>query len=113
MTELRGKLVLSFLNDEIELPRGRGEIIIGRNDPNLGILPDVDLTLYGGDKSGVSRQHARLFIQNSSLFIEDLGSTNFTYLNEQKLPPNDPHVLQDGDEVRLGRMIFRYQLSKK
>jgi pSer/pThr/pTyr-binding forkhead associated (FHA) protein len=41
-----------------------------------------------------------------TLTLVDLGSTNGTHLNGQRLIPNQPRVLRDGDEVRLGKLVF-------
>ena len=37
--------------------------------------------------------------------ILDRGSANGTYLNGERLTPNEPHVLRDGDEIRLGKLV--------
>jgi pSer/pThr/pTyr-binding forkhead associated (FHA) protein len=87
------------------LPTG-DELLIGREDPVSGIFPDVDLTPHGGDEGGVSRQHARLFVQGSDYSIEDLDSTNFTFVNKQKLAPKTRQPVSDGDEIRLGRVTL-------
>ena len=50
------------------------------------------------------QQHARLFAKNNSWFVEDLGSTNGTFVNEQKLAA--PAMLQPGDKVRVGQTIM-------
>lgn len=105
----RGRLVVVGSNVALPFPPGKTEIIIGREDPVSGVFPDIDLTDYGGDEGGVSRQHARILIQGENFFIEDLNSTNFTFLNQQKLPPRQPQALNSGDEVRLGRVKLLFQ----
>ena len=50
------------------------------------------------------QQHARLFAKNNSWFVEDLGSTNGTFVNDQKLAA--PAMLQPGDKVRVGQTIM-------
>jgi predicted nucleic acid-binding Zn ribbon protein len=96
-------------NISLPLPRGKVECIVGREDPISNIYPDIDLTDYGGDESGVSRQHARLTLQGSQYYITDMQSTNYTYINKQRLQPNLAKPLRDGDEVQFGRLklIFR------
>ena len=37
--------------------------------------------------------------------IMDRSSANGTYVNGERLIPNDPHVLRDGDEIRLGKLV--------
>ncbi|RMG88346.1 MAG: FHA domain-containing protein, partial [Chloroflexi bacterium] len=44
--------------------------------------------------------------RDGSLHIKDLGAKNGTFLNGQKLVPEQPRVLRDGDEIRLGRLIL-------
>ena len=90
---------------EIPLP-AVAEILIGREDPVSGIYPEVDLTPHGGDEGGVSRKHARISVDGGSYFIEDLDSTNLTFVNRQKLAPKTRHPLNDGDEIRCGRVAL-------
>jgi hypothetical protein len=99
------RLVVAASGAEIPLPVG-DELLIGREDPVSGIFPDVDLTPHGGDEGGVSRQHARLIIEGSNYFVEDLDSTNFTFVNKQKLAPKTRQPLSDGDEIRCGRVAL-------
>lgn len=103
-----GKLIVQGTNAVLPFPPGKSEILIGREDPVSNIFPDIDLTPHGGDEGGVSRRHARIFAQGNQLFIEDLNSTNYTYVNQQKLTPGQPHPLKDGDEIRLGKVRLTY-----
>jgi FHA domain-containing protein len=52
----------------------------------------------------VSQFHARLYSKNGSWFVEDLGSTNGTYLNRQRL--TSPAEVQAGDEIRVGKTVL-------
>jgi predicted component of type VI protein secretion system len=99
------RLVVVASGAEIPLPTG-GEILIGREDPISGVFPDVDLTPHEGEEGGVSRQHARLIIEGANYYVEDLDSTNYTFLNKQKLAPKTRHPLHDGDEIRCGRVAL-------
>ena len=103
-----GRFVVQGSNAPLHFPPGKTEFIIGREDPVSGVFPEIDLTDHGGDEGGVSRQHARVTIQGTQVSIEDLNSTNFTYVNQQKLTPAQSHPLNDGDEVRLGRVKLDY-----
>ena len=67
----------------------------------VGRAPECELRL---DDTYTSQQHARLFAKNNSWFVEDLGSTNGTFVNEQKLAA--PAMLQPGDKVRVGQTIM-------
>lgn len=79
--------------------------VIGRSDSNTGQKPDLDLTPYGGLEKGVSRIHAVISRTDDTLTLTDMGSVNGTHLNGQRLVPDQPRVLRDGDEIRLGRLI--------
>lgn len=83
------------------------ETTIGRRDPSTGTMPDVDLTAYAGYRLGVSRKHAVIRLQNKRLEIYDLGSSNGTTLNGVRLAAHQPHLLRDGDEIALGKMVIR------
>jgi pSer/pThr/pTyr-binding forkhead associated (FHA) protein len=67
----------------------------------VGRAPECELRL---DDTYASQQHARLFAKNNSWFVEDLGSTNGTFVNDQKLAA--PAMLQPGDRVRVGQTIL-------
>jgi pSer/pThr/pTyr-binding forkhead associated (FHA) protein len=90
---------------------GKSEILIGREDPVSNIYPDVDLTPHGGEDGGVSRLHAKIFLQNGQYMIEDENSTNFTFVNKQKLAPKTPTPINNGDEIRLGRVVLKFQAA--
>jgi len=105
---LQYRLVVQGTNATLPFPPGRTEIILGREDPVSNVFPDIDLTDHGGDEGGVSRRHARIFIQGTQVSIEDLNSTNYTYVNQQRLTPGQPHPLNSEDEVRLGRVKLNF-----
>ena len=52
----------------------------------------------------VSQQHARLFGRDGAWFVEDLGSTNGTYLNDERVTA--PKPVRPGDLVKVGRTIL-------
>jgi len=86
------------------------ESTIGRWDADNGIFPDVDLDAFDSDAK-VSRKHARIKRTNSGYVIEDLGSTNGTYVNRgRRLLPGTSEALNDGDEVIVGKTFLRFQL---
>jgi pSer/pThr/pTyr-binding forkhead associated (FHA) protein len=63
----------------------------------IGRAAECELRL---DDTYVSQQHARIFDRNGNWYVEDLGSTNGTFVNEQKLVA--PAMLTPGDTVRVG-----------
>jgi pSer/pThr/pTyr-binding forkhead associated (FHA) protein len=56
------------------------------------------------DDTYASSQHARLFGKNGSWYVEDLGSTNGTFVNDQKLAA--PAMVQQGDRIRVGTTML-------
>ncbi|MFC1961418.1 response regulator [Chloroflexota bacterium] len=86
-------------------------IIIGRSDVSSNAYPDIDLTPYGGRDKGVSRQHAALLAGADRLLLVDLGSTNGTFVNEQRLAAQKPYRLRHGDAVRLGEINIEVLLD--
>ena len=106
---ITGKLLIRAAKTEIELPPDKNELTIGRADPVRGVFPDIDLTTAGGDTSGVSRLHARFSMQDGQICIEDLNSTNFSFLNRQRLQPGQRYPIKHHDEIRLGLLILEYR----
>jgi pSer/pThr/pTyr-binding forkhead associated (FHA) protein len=93
---------------EIALPTAEGEYFIGREDAVSGVFPEVDMNPYDGEHFGVSRRHAKLTIDAGLVFIVDLDSTNYTFVNRKKLVPETPTALSNGDEVRLGKLVMTF-----
>ena len=86
------------------------ESTIGRWDADNGVFPDIDLDAYDSDAK-VSRKHAKIYRSNGSYFIEDLGSTNGTYVNRgRRLLPGTPQQISDGDEVIVGKTFLRFHI---
>ncbi len=85
---------------------------IGRWDADNGIFPDVDLDAHDSEAK-VSRRHARIIHENGKFMIEDLGSTNGTYINRgRRLIPGTPHILNDGDEIIVGKTFLRFYTNE-
>ena len=61
-----------------------------------------DITLGDPD---VSRRHAEIQVSNGDILINDLGSTNGTFVNGERI--DQPRALSDGDEVRIGAVVLR------
>ncbi len=79
-------------------PIKKNEVLVGRH-------PDCDLVL---DDPLVSRKHCRILIKNDSVFIEDLNSTNGTFLNGKRISFSE---LKIGDEISIG--IYNLIVSAK
>lgn len=84
----------------------KDELLLGRSDEQSGLTTDLDLGPFGAVDKGVSRRHAAIRRGDNTLMLVDLGSTNGTHLNGQRLNPNEPRVLRDGDEIRMGKLVF-------
>ncbi|HEX8682317.1 MAG TPA: FHA domain-containing protein [Ardenticatenaceae bacterium] len=110
--ERRRALYCDFLDSgrSVVFPRRR-EYILGRGESNGGSGADVDLGVYGGDKAGVSRRHARLIRRGYDIYVEDLNSTNGTFINERRLTPNKPILVKQGEMVHLGMLRVAFRLS--
>jgi hypothetical protein len=67
----------------------------------VGRGAECDLRL---DDTFVSQEHARIFAKDGSWYVEDLGSTNGTFVNEQRLAA--PAMLTTGDRVRVGTTVL-------
>ncbi len=91
---------------------GQPEFTLGRVADGQPILPDVDLSPYEAYAHGVSRLHAALKLNDQRLFITDLGSSNGTRLNGQKLMPNVDCPLNHGDVVALGKFKIQILIRK-
>jgi DNA-binding winged helix-turn-helix (wHTH) protein len=77
-----------------------GENVIGREGEGVILVKS----------STVSRRHARLSIDGSGAVVEDLGSKNGTYVNDQ--PISAPTPIVDGDQIRIGSLLFTFRLAQ-
>jgi len=86
------------------------------HEPGMIYDLDGDLVLGRGERAEIrledpfaSSRHARVYEQGDSVVIEDLGSTNGTYLNEELL--ETPRPLHPGDRVRIGESEFGFEVD--
>jgi pSer/pThr/pTyr-binding forkhead associated (FHA) protein len=115
-------------NGDVALPRRerRGPDLLAGVDPRLevvaamGLDPGTEFELSDGATMGradgsdipiddpfASSVHARIFPRGQFMYIEDMGSTNGTYLNGRRL--RSAERLKVGDTVRIGETEYRYQ----
>jgi ribosomal protein L40E len=107
----KAKLLHLQTNTNIELPQNISLIHIGKQ--NNQIPPDIDVSGFPNSEI-VSRVHADIRIEGDAYFLEDVGSSNGTYINHTPLLAGDRHRLRSGDRVGLGKgdkMTFIFQLS--
>jgi hypothetical protein len=86
------------------------------HDPGMIYDLDSDIVLGRGDRAEIrledpfaSSRHARIYEQGNILVIEDLRSTNGTYLNEELL--ESPRPLHPGDHMRIGESEFTFEMD--
>ena len=77
-----------------------GENIVGREGQGVVLVKS----------STVSRRHARIVINVNGAVVEDLGSKNGTYINDR--PVTGPMPVANGDQVRIGSLLFTFRLSQ-
>jgi len=88
---------------EIRLP-GISLVYLGRRDEKQNIYPHIDLTRDDAARYGVSRRHARIHQSDAGIQIEDVGSTNGSFINGQPLIPFKRYPLQHGDVLQFGQL---------
>ena len=95
----------------LELPDNVSPIRIGK--PNDRVPPDIDVSGFP-ESEIVSRVHANIRVEGDIYYIEDVGSSNGTYVNNMPLPYGNRHRLRPGDRIALGKgdkVSFIFQLS--
>ena len=96
----RAVLALNLRRDALGTPGGA---VIGR-DPMASSHVVMD--------ESVSRTHARVYARGGELHVEDLGSTNGTFLNGRRLVQGQGVRMRDGDELVLGALTLRVELRE-
>jgi len=102
-----------------DVARRSPQLVVERapgHEPGMIYDLDGDLVLGRGERAEIrledpfaSAQHARIFEQGNTVVIEDLDSTNGTYLNEELL--QTPRPLHPGDRVRIGESEFAFEVD--
>lgn len=93
------KLILKFNERELQ------ECAVGTHPVSIGRLPDNMIVI---DNPAVSGRHARVFREGNHYVIEDLKSTNGTFVNDK---PIARHTLLEGDVVLLGKHSLVFTLA--
>jgi DNA-binding winged helix-turn-helix (wHTH) protein len=83
---------------EQKRPLAEGENVLGRD-------PGCDVWI---DARGVSRRHARISVGPDAILVEDLGSTNGTFVGKKKVTA--PRLLEDGDLIALGPETLTFRV---
>jgi len=98
-------------NTTIEIASNLDVVHIGK--PNGQIPPDIDVAGFP-DSEVVSRVHADIRVEGDAYYIEDIGSSNGTYINHSPLLQGNRHRLRAGDRIALGKgdlVTFIFQLT--
>jgi pSer/pThr/pTyr-binding forkhead associated (FHA) protein len=85
----------------VEPAEQRGQSFALGNELTIGRAAGCQVTI---DDTYVSQMHARVFARDGAFLVEDLGSTNGTYLNRQKV--GGPLVMQKGDRLQVGNTVL-------
>ena len=107
------KVVLLHVQTDtpLELPSQLTLVRIGK--PNDRVPPHIDVSGFPNSEI-VSRVHADIRVEGDIYYIEDVGSSNGTYINNMPLAPGNRHRLRPGDKVSLGKgdkVTFIFQLT--
>ena len=84
-------------------PTGRAHALTG-DVTTIGRAVENEIVISG---KRVSREHACVRREGWRVILEDLGSTNGTFLNEQRI--SEPVQLRDGDHIKVGDVLFVFQ----
>jgi pSer/pThr/pTyr-binding forkhead associated (FHA) protein len=80
-------------------------VFLGRENRNEVILPD--------SVKIISRKHAKILEKDNQLYVADLESANFTYLNGDKLEPNKECGIISGDKIKIGEYEIEIHILKE
>lgn len=92
------------------------QLVVVAADRNLGARYKLDDSVSVGraescgillDDTYASQQHARVYRNADAFFVEDLGSTNGTYVNGRKI--SYPLELRAGDRIKIGKTVFEFR----
>jgi len=104
------KAVLKLTANGQQLPTSNQEVlVVGR--AHKSSVPDIDLAPHGGTKAGVSRRHSRLLREDNKWYVEDLDSTNGTFVNGTKIEPHKKVAINKGDVLRFGQIELEFGLE--
>lgn len=85
--------------------------VVGRRSHEAAESNLIDLTELGAKEFGVSRRHVQLSLSDESVYAIDLGSTNGTFLNRERLVPEKPYVVRNRAVLQVGVLILRVQFA--
>lgn len=92
-----------FLESTGSIFRLGDKTVIGRENPSL----EIDFEGYPNGQF-VSGVHAQIIFTHNRYYLEDLGSSNHSYVNERRLAVGQLEPLNDGDKVRFGKIELTF-----
>jgi len=103
------KLVHEASSSEFALNTSKTEMLIGRPDPVTGLLPEINLGPLDSQRS-LSRRHAKVINEGGIMFVrEEVGTTNGTFVNGERLATGQARPLVPGDVLRFGSVELKVQ----
>jgi len=81
---------------------------VGRRDRITNEVPNIDLTTLDAAHA-ISRKHAEVVLKDGAVSVRDVGSTNGTFVNDERLQSGQDHALRDGDSVSFAGILFKYR----
>lgn len=108
--QLKG--ILDIMNSGIavlSLPLSKSPFVIGRESPEEGFMPDLNLLPY--DAQFISRRHAQIMRHGKQFTITDLGSSNSTFVNKKRLIAHKSQPMRSGDQIMIGKVHLRFRLT--
>jgi hypothetical protein len=101
-------VVIKGLKTAVEYPVYEGPNFIGRFDEKP---VDIDITEQeDAEKPRASRQHACITWETTGLTIEDLNSSNGTFVNRNRVTPGEKRPLKNGDYIQTGNVLFQIKV---
>jgi hypothetical protein len=98
-------LVVHGAKPNMEYPVFEGQNFLGRADEKP---VDIDLQIQESpDRIWSSRQHAVITCEKESLFIEDMNSSNGTYVNRGRIQPGQKQALKKNDIIQIGEVQLK------
>ena len=91
-----GKIIIKFNNEVID------HVDLKQGDMKIGRKPGCEIMI---DNLAISGEHANIFTVGEDSFIQDMGSTNGTFINNKKITK---HHLKNGDAVVIGKHTLVY-----
>jgi serine/threonine protein kinase len=93
--------------DGQSFPLDNDTCAIGRQGEQKKTPADIDVTALDTGKLA-SRRHAMVDLRDGTFYVSDLGSTNGTYINGEKITPHEPRALKVGDVIELGKYGVKF-----